>query len=186
MHCANQYTSRASPLLKDTTLSAQNNAALYRCCTKRLVHKLQVNTIQATSYLCFIVTYCNLCPIMLTKSIYDFTSRRYFSTLMVCSDFTFSSPSLSMFKVPTQCNQHSTIVIKFPTIGNIKTIAFRTFRTVLWLLSVTIVWDFTDVTEKRTPSIVKTWSICLLVTACHILRAARCMPCRQYVPRKHG
>jgi hypothetical protein len=132
MHCANQYTSRASPLLNDTTLSAQNNAELYRCCTKRLVHKLQLNTIQATSYLFYIVTYCNLYPIMLTKSIYDFTSRRYFSTLMICSDFTFASHSPSMFKVPTQCNQHSTIVIKFPTIGLVKTSAFRT---VLWVLS---------------------------------------------------
>jgi len=31
MHCPNQYTSRGSPLLNQTTLSAQNNAALYRC-----------------------------------------------------------------------------------------------------------------------------------------------------------
>jgi hypothetical protein len=35
---------------------------------------------------------------MLTKSIYDLTSRRYFSTLMPCSNVTFSSQPPSMFK----------------------------------------------------------------------------------------
>jgi hypothetical protein len=131
MQCVNRYPCPGSPLLHNIILSAQHDAALYSCCTKRLCYFINDSKYRERMYLCNVITHRNHGRVVLTRSIYDLTSLLYFSALILFSGTAFPLHTTTTFKILIQYNQHSIIAIKFPKIridshlGHCKSITFR-------------------------------------------------------------